>query len=186
MKILAVAGSCRDGNTKHLVDSIIKNIFTSSSNADIEIKKIHLKDFNINFCSGCLECDTTGECVYNDDMSSVIPFVRDCDALILATPARWGLLSGEMKTFLDRLNPLAVKEELRNKRAIVISVGQSDEKEAESIKYAAESLVTFCENAGIHVVETVIVCGCYDASDVTSKTNYINSCKSAFNKLIDE
>ncbi len=184
MKILAVAGSCRDGNTRYLVDLAIKNISDYDRNNDIEIKKIHLKDFYINFCSGCLECDMTGECTYHDDMSDIISFVRDSDALILATPARWGLLSGEMKTFLDRLNPLAVKEELRDKRAIIVAVGQSEEEEAESIKCAADSLVTFCENAGICVVKTVIVCGCYDSSDVASKSNYLNACESAVEKLI--
>ena len=183
MKILAVAGSCRLGNTKYLVDVAVAEIVNTYRNLDIT--NIHLKDISMNFCCGCLDCDSTGKCIYSDDMTDLVSIARDADGLILATPARWGLLSGEMKTFLDRLNPLAVREELNGKKAIVIAVGQSEEDDSESIRFAAESLVTFCNNAGICVLDTVMVCGCYSYSDASTNLEAITACKSAGKHLLN-
>lgn len=182
MRILAIVGSVREGNTNILVDETIKEIKKSNT---VLVEKIHLKDIDMHFCNGCLMCDSTGICVFDDDMSDIISKVRDADAFIFATPARWRLLSGEMKTFLDRLNPLAVHEELKNKSAVIFAVGQSMDGENESIKVAAESLKIFCEDAGINIVDTVIVSGCYDKNDVKNKPDYINSCKFAGNRLIN-
>ncbi len=181
MKILAISGSIRNGNTEILVDEAIRDIKTDKN---VEIEKIHLGNIHMNYCSGCLKCDTTGNCIFDDDMTEIVSAVRASDAFIFATPTRWGLLSGELKTFLDRLNPLAIKEELKGKKAIVFAVGQSEEENCESIKYAAESLKIFCDNAGIEVIDTVIVCDCYDSNDASKKVNSIASCKNAINKLI--
>lgn len=181
MKILAVVGSLRNGNSNFLVDEAIREIRDIEN---VQVTKVHLKDIEMRFCDGCLVCDDTGECVYSDDMSRLISQVRETDAFIFATPARWGLLSGEMKTFLDRLNPLAVNEELKNKRAIIIAVGQSEAEECQSIKLAAKSLEIFCNDAGISVVDSVIVCGCYEMTAAQSKPEYISTCKSAAIRLI--
>lgn len=182
MKILSVVGSTRDGNSKFMVSETIKAM---QSNSSIQIEEVNLKDITINFCNGCLSCDSTGECVFNDDMSAIVSKAREADGFIFATPARWGLLSGEMKTFLDRLNPLAVKEELKDKRAIIFAVGQSEVNDSKSISLAADSLKTFCDNSGIKIVETVIVCGCYGKDDVEKDINSINACKAAGIKLIN-
>lgn len=181
MKILAVVGSLRDGNTKYLVEETVKAI---ENIENIQIEKIYLSDTNINFCNGCLSCDETGKCIFDDDMSDIVIKARNSDAFIFATPARWGLLSGEIKTFFDRLNPLAINEELKGKKAILFSVGQSEEEESESIQLAVNSLKTFCENAGIKVVDSVAICGCYNKGDAKNKTNYISKCKSAGYNLI--
>lgn len=184
MKVLAIVGSLREGNSNYLVDQAIKTIQEVQSPSNIQIQKIHLKDIRMNFCNGCLICDTTGECVYDDDMTALVSQVRLADAFIFSTPARWRLLSGEMKTFLDRLNPLAVNEELKGKRAIIIAVGQSEAEDSKSIKSAAESLSFFCEDAGIELIDTVIACGCYDRNDIQKKTEYIGKCNSAAKRLV--
>ena len=90
-----------------------------------------------------------------------------------------------MKTFFDRLNPLAVKEELEGKVCVNIVVGQSEENDKESIVLAAESLKTFCENSGIEVVDTALACGCYGPEDVVSQNGYIELCIKAGRKLVN-
>lgn len=182
MKILAIIGSIRKGNTKYLVEKSLSHLET---NKDIIVDIINLTYKKISFCNGCLSCDETGECVIEDDMSDIIKLVREADALILATPTRWGLLSGEMKTLLDRLNPLAVREELRGKKSVIISVGQSEKKDNASIILAANSLKVFCENAGIKVVDLAIISDCYGPNDVKDKHKDIQSCILTINKLIN-
>ena len=182
MKILAIVGSMRDGNSNYLVNEAIRQIQGKKS---IRIDKIHLKDISMNFCNGCLICDETGSCVFNDDLSALISEIRNTDAFIMATPARWGLLSGEMKTFIDRLNPLAMKEELKGKKTIIIAVGQSESNESRSIELAAKSIETFCSDAGIEVVDTIIVCGCYEKDDAKKQKDYIEKCSMAMQRLIE-
>lgn len=184
MKIIAVIGSTRSGNTKYMVEKIIDGMMKGNEACDIQ--KLHLRDIKMDFCDGCLACDETGECVINDDMSKIVDDVRKADGFIFASPARWSLLSGEMKTFFDRLNPLAVKEELAGKLCVNIVVGQSEEDDKESIESAADSLKAFCDNAGIEVIDTVVACGCYGATDIISKTIYIEAGVLAGKKLIDK
>lgn len=182
MKIIAVIGSLRDGNTKFLVDSMVDDI---EHDVKVNIQKIHLKNIKMGFCNGCLSCDNTGKCNIDDDMSQIVGEIRNADGFIFATPARWGLLSGEIKTFFDRLNPLAVKEELAGKACVNVVVGQSEESDKESIDLAARSLKIFCENSGIEVVDTTLVCGCYGSKDAESKSAYIELCLQAGRKLVN-
>lgn len=182
MKIIAVIGSARNGNTKYMVEKILDSMVEEKG---FNIQKIHLNDVKMGFCNGCLECDKTGKCVIDDDMSEIVDDVRNADGFIFASPARWSLLSGEMKTFLDRLNPLAVREEMNGKVCVNLVVGQSEEDDKESIILAANSLKAFCDNAGIEVVDTVMICGCYGATDIISKIPYIEAGIFAGKKLLE-
>lgn len=183
MRIVAVIGSMRNGNTEYMVDEVISSI---EKIRNIEVIRIHLRDLKMEFCDGCLICDETGQCVKMDDMSKIVQTIELADGLILASPARWSLLSGEMKTFFDRLNPLAMTEKLKGKKAIIFAVGQSDEEEKASIITAADSIDNFCVNAEIDVLTKVIVCGCYAKDDIKEKEKYIIECKDAGKMLVSE
>jgi|GEM_PF-1294620 len=181
MNILAISGSSRKGNTEYLIKTIVQKMQKNN----IDINDIYLSDIRMNFCCGCLECDETGNCIIDDEMTNIVSKVRDADALILATPARWGLLSGELKTFLDRLNPMAVRNELKGKKVLIFAIGQSEQNEIESINNAANSLVTFCENACMEILETILICECYSSDDISKKQEYINQCQEATKRLIN-
>lgn len=179
MKVVAIIGSARKGNSFLMVQSVVDTFV----NADIELEVIHLKDISIEFCDGCLSCDETGICRLNDDMGSIVEKVKEADGLVLASPARWSLLSGEMKVFMDRLNPLASIEALANKKAIIFAVGQTREEEDNSISMAAESMVSFCDNAGIEVIDKVLAYGCLLENEVGEET--IMRCTEAVEHLVD-
>ncbi len=179
MKIMAVIGSVRKGNSYLMVQSVVDTFL----NAGIEVEVVHLRDFSVGFCDGCLSCDETGKCHLNDDMSSIVEKVKEADGLVLASPARWGLLSGEMKVFMDRLNPLATIDALVNKKAIVFTVGQTKQTEDNSISIAAESMVSFCDNAGIEVIDKVLAYGCLMVNEIDEET--IRRCVEAAKHLVD-
>jgi multimeric flavodoxin WrbA len=145
-----------------------------------------LGDLAYTFCDGCLQCDDTGACHLNDDMKTAIETVKSADGLIIGSPTRWGLLSGELKSFLDRLNPLARPELLSGKKAIVFAVGQSDEDSegAESVKLACASIATFCENADIEVIDKVCAFGCLEEHDVEDDSKVLQCCMDAARKLV--
>lgn len=84
--ILVISSSFRSGgNSDQLADAFIKGAKESHHH----ITKIYLKDQNIHFCRGCLVCQNKKPCVIHDDANE---------------------MSGQMKTLLDRTNPLFVDD----------------------------------------------------------------------------
>lgn len=178
MKVVAIVGSNRRGNTYSMVEAACYAL------EDFDVELIHLHGLITNTCDGCLSCDNTGECHIQDPMQDIINSVRKADGFVFGTPARWSLLSGELKVFFDRLNPLAVPESLSGKKAIIFAVGQCEGEEAESIKSAARSVKYFCDNAGIKVIDTVIAEGCQQPTDIVTKhPEVLDKCKKSAIRL---
>jgi len=158
MSNLILVGSARRGNSLFLANCIAD----ANTNEDLEV--IRLSDYDINFCTGCLECDETHQCYIRDGMDELIEKLKETETLVMITPARYSLLSGDCKVFIDRLNPTAVSGELVGKKFIAVAVGQSQGgPEDHSIDLAAKSLVDFAENAGFEVLGHYSVYNCYDA-----------------------
>jgi len=70
------------------------------------VKVINLRDINLKYCIGCLSCLKKGKCVLNDSVNELLPVVQNADVLVFATPVYYYSMCGQLKTFLDRLNPL--------------------------------------------------------------------------------
>ncbi len=178
MKVIAIVGSVRRGNTYSMVEAGCQEL------NDCDVELIHLKDISLTICDGCLECDETATCHIEDDMSGIAQKMKDADGFIFGTPARWSLLSGELKVFFDRLNPLAVPELLSGKKAIIFVVGQSKGEDVETIKLAADSVKHFCDNAEIDVVDTVIASDCLQPEDlITKHADALVECRNAAKSL---
>jgi multimeric flavodoxin WrbA len=154
--------------------------------SECDVEFIHVKDMTVKFCDGCLACDKTGKCHITDSMTPTIKSIVAADGLILGTPTRWSLLSGELKVLMDRLNPLATQQKLKGKKAIVFTVGQSTPDQDNSVKLACSSVVDFCDNAGIAVVAKVLAFGCLSANDIIEKSpEVLTKCKKAGRKLLE-
>jgi multimeric flavodoxin WrbA len=180
MKIVAVIGSLRRGNTNEMVRAACRNLLPG------EVEIIDLASVKMQFCTGCLYCDEAKTCNIDDDMSKLLDTIGGADGFIFASPVRWSLLSGEMKTFFDRLNPFATTETLSGKKCVLFVVGQSDKDRDEvfSIDAGLQSMSAFCENAGIDVVTTVKAYSCLAAGDIKG-TSYLDLCDKAGKELAD-
>ena len=55
---------------------------------------------------GCLACQKLGHCVIQDGASAVLDQVRESDVLVFAAPIYYYAICGQLKTFLDRMNPI--------------------------------------------------------------------------------
>jgi multimeric flavodoxin WrbA len=178
MRIIGVVGSIRRGNTYAMVEAACNSL------EEYEVELFHLKEAKIHMCDGCLSCDESGICHIKDTMSDILPRMLQADGFIFGTPSRWGLLSGELKVFFDRLNPFAASEKLKGKKAVIFAVGQTENGDAKSIKTAANSIHIFCESAGIEVVDTVLAKDCLDADSlITKHPDFLDKCKKAVIKL---
>ncbi len=102
-KVIVIKTSLRqNSNSDILADKLIEG----AKDAGHEVECISLKGKTINFCIGCLACQKTQKCVLKDDAPEIAEKVKNADTLVFATPVYYYEMSGQMKTLLDRLNPL--------------------------------------------------------------------------------
>ena len=102
-KVLIVTASLRpSSNSDILAEEVRKGALESGHEAEI----LSLKGKQIAFCRGCLACQKTQKCVIKDDAAAIAEKVRQADTLVFATPIYYYELSGQLKTLLDRCNPL--------------------------------------------------------------------------------
>ncbi len=92
----------RDSNSECLAREFAKGAEAAGNKVTI----ISLADKKIGFCIGCLACQKTRECVLDDDARAIAEQVKDADAIAFATPIYYYEMAGQMKTLLDRMNPL--------------------------------------------------------------------------------
>lgn len=101
--ILVISTSPRKGgNSETLADAFIRGANESGHATE----KICLYDKTIGFCKGCLACLKSHRCVIHDDADDIAQKMSTADVLVFATPIYYYEMCGQMKTMLDRANPL--------------------------------------------------------------------------------
>lgn len=183
MKLLIVSGSKRKGNSEFVANVLTQ--YLKDLNKSIIVNTVKLSELNINFCTGCLECDETKRCCIEDDITNIVDTVADSDGIVFISPVRWSLISGEMKTFLDRLNPLAMSMSMAGKKCITIVIGQSEANEGDSVIAASASFKAFADNAEMIVCKQIEIFSCLNADDICNNVSDIDKCKEACDVLID-
>lgn len=92
----------RGGNSDMLADAFVKG----ASEAGNHVEAISLAGKKIAFCQGCLACQKRGRCVIDDDAVAIAGKMLHADVVVWATPVYYYSCSGQMKTMIDRANPL--------------------------------------------------------------------------------
>ena len=123
-KVLIVSTSIRNGSNSEMLAHEVER---GSLEAGNEVEFVSLAGKEIGFCRGCLACQKTGSCVIRDDMDALIEKVREADALVFATPIYYYEMSGQLKVFLDRCNPLYISDyKFRSVYLVTASAEESD------------------------------------------------------------
>ncbi len=105
MKIIAINGSPRKkSNTAVLLEHALEG--ASLQGAETEL--INLYDLDYKGCMSCFACKlkggkSYGKCAYKDELSPVLEKVLAADALLLGSPIYFHAVTGEMRSFLERL-----------------------------------------------------------------------------------
>ena len=126
--VLIISSSLRGGSNSEILAHEAEKGAIDAGN-DVEF--INLKGKEIKFCIGCLACQQTHKCVLKDDMADLIAKVQNADVLIFATPIYYYEMSGQLKTFLDRCNPLYSQENKFKDVYLITSAYDSSEKAAD-------------------------------------------------------
>jgi len=105
MKVIAFNGSPRK---KWNTASLLEKALEGAASHGAETKLIHLYDLDFKGCKSCFGCKikggpSYGKCALKDDLTPVLEEVEEADALILGSPIYLGAVTGEMKSFMERL-----------------------------------------------------------------------------------
>lgn len=102
-KILILSSSFRSGSQSDaLADAFARGAVDSGHTTE----KICLAGKQLQFCTGCLRCQRTQRCIFQDDATAIADKMEHADVLVFATPIYFYEMSGQLKTLLDRTNPL--------------------------------------------------------------------------------
>ncbi len=102
-KVLVITTSLRAGSNS---DILAERMIAGARDAGHEVERISLKGKEIKYCIGCLSCGKMQKCVIKDDAVWITEKVREAETLVFVTPIYYYEMSGQMKTLLDRMNPL--------------------------------------------------------------------------------
>ena len=103
MKVIAFNGSPRkEGNTSILIETV----FAELKKEGIETELIHIGKKQIQGCLACMKCAERldGHCIMkNDIVNECIDKIVDADGVILGSPVYCSGMSGQIKSFMDRV-----------------------------------------------------------------------------------
>ncbi len=105
MKTIAINGSPRKNwNTAALLEFALKGAASAGSSTEL----IHLYELKFKGCISCFKCKIKGgknygKCAVRDGLTPVLEKIRHADMLIMGSPVYIGSVSGEMKSFMERL-----------------------------------------------------------------------------------
>ncbi|MBU4262329.1 MAG: flavodoxin family protein [Proteobacteria bacterium] len=105
MKVMAFNGSPRKKwNTATLLGKALEGAAAQGA----ETRLVHLYDLDYKGCISCFACKTRGgesygTCAVQDDLTSLFAEIKEADAIILGSPIYFGDVSGELRSFVERL-----------------------------------------------------------------------------------
>ncbi len=105
MNVIAVNGSPRNNwNTGILVKQALEGAALAGAKTEL----INLYELNYKGCISCFACKrqggkSYGKCAVNDELKPVLEKIEEADALVIGSPVYFGMVTGEMRSFLERL-----------------------------------------------------------------------------------
>ncbi len=123
-KVLVVSSSPRKGGNSEV---LARKFAEGASESGNEVKVISVRDVDLKFCTGCLYCQSHDRCVLSDGMNALYSEFENADVLVFATPVYYYSVSGQLKTFLDRLNPLYPRKNKFKEVYLLLAAADDDE-----------------------------------------------------------
>ncbi|NTV91415.1 MAG: flavodoxin family protein [Clostridiales bacterium] len=111
MKILGISFGGKNGAN----DSMCKEALMGAKEQGAEVTFVHMLDWNIKPCTGCVACSralVTGGgnlCSIKDELEDLIELILDADGIFISTPIFEKGATGLFHTLNDRLGPRADK-----------------------------------------------------------------------------
>ena len=105
-KIIIIDGGPRATfNTASMLKKFAEG--ASSVSNEIEVKTFRLYALDYKGCMSCMACKIKGKasnvCKFKDALTPVLEEIAQADGLVLGSPIYFGDVTGQMRTFLERL-----------------------------------------------------------------------------------
>ena len=105
-KIIIIDGGPRKNfNTASMLQKFAEG--ASSVSKEMEVKTVHLYDLDYKGCMSCMVCKIKGKvsnvCKYKDALTPILEEIAQADGLAMGSPIYFGDVTGQMRTFLERL-----------------------------------------------------------------------------------
>ena len=125
---------------------------------------ISLADKTIGFCKGCLACGKTQKCVINDDAVEIAEKMKNAETIAFATPVYYYSVSGQLKTMLDRANPLFTTDYNFRDIYLLASAAEDGEETVTGTQTALQGWIDCYEKAKL--TRTIFAGGVNDKGDI--------------------
>jgi len=107
---------------------MLRKLLEEVAKGGVETELILLREKHIKGCDGCLSCEMggtqrKGSCRIQDDMQQIYPVLMEADGFAFGTPVYFDMLSGLLKSFMDRTCPIWPK--LENKPVVGVAVAEA-------------------------------------------------------------
>lgn len=122
-RVLVISTSLRNNSNSEILADVFLD---GAQSAGHEAEKVSLKNKTLAFCRGCLACQKTGNCVIHDDAEEIVEKMSHADVLVFATPIYYYEMSGQMKTLIDRANPLFTADYAYRKVYLLATAAEDD------------------------------------------------------------
>ena len=159
--VLILSSSPRKGgNSEMLAAAFAKG----AQEAGNQVETVYLREKQYGFCKGCLACQKPGHCVIKDDAVEIAAKMHDADVLVFATPVYYYSVSGQLKTMLDRANPLFGTDYAFTKAYLLATAAEDEAETVDGSVKAVQGWVDCfdrCEFAG-----TVFAGGVTDVGEI--------------------
>ena len=167
-KVLVISSSLRNKSNSEI---LARQAAKGAEDAGHDVEFITLKDKTLNFCKGCLACQKTMRCVIRDDATEICEKVGNAEVLIFANPIYYYELCGQLKTLLDRCNPLYPSDyKFRDVYLITASAEDGDEV-CQTAKGGLQGWVDCFEKAKL--VKVLSGGGLSDPADAEANQTYL-------------
>ena len=143
-KVLIISTSLRkNSNSEALAKAFADGAFSAGN----EVETVSLMGKNIAFCKGCLACQNLGHCVIGDDALEITEKMKNAEVIAFATPIYYYEMSGQMKTMLDRSNPLFSSIYSFRDIYLLATAADSDEKAVDGVITGLQGWISCFEKA---------------------------------------
>lgn len=162
-RVLIISTSLRGGSNS---DILARECEKGAVDVGHTAEYISLKGKEIKYCIGCLACQSKGSCVINDDVSVIMDKVKNADVIVFATPIYYYEMCGQMKTLLDRLNPLYSADYAFREIYMIATAAENEESAFEKAYNGLQGWVDCFEKAEL---KGIITGGGIDEANIASK-----------------
>ena len=160
-KVLILSSSPRKGGNS---ETLAAAFAQGAREAGNQVETVSLREKQVGFCKGCLACLKLGHCVIKDDAVEIADKMHDADVLVFATPVYYYSVSGQLKTVLDRANPLFGTDYGFTKAYLLATAAEDEPETVEGTVKAVQGWVDCFERC--ELADTVFAGGVNEIGEI--------------------